>query len=77
MSKILDLLAREPVRAAALGLVGATLALLSAAGVHLSEALTAGVIGWTAAVLGLAEAVRRNVTPASKRAAAQRAESGE
>lgn len=62
-----SIIAREPVRVAALGLVTAVLALAVAFGAHISEGQVAAIVAFVAAVFGVAEAVRSQYTPVANR----------
>lgn len=60
---VLNLISREPVRAAILSLIGAVIAVLVAFGVDLTSGQIAALTGLGIAALGIGEAVRANVTP--------------
>lgn len=61
-----NLLAAEPVVAAALALVVALTTILVAFGVHLTDVQVAAITGLAGAILGLAVVVRNAVTPVSR-----------
>jgi uncharacterized protein (DUF697 family) len=60
-------MSNEPVLTAVTAFVVATIALLVAFGVDLTEAQTAAIVGWVAAAYGVALLVRSMVTPTAKR----------
>ena len=60
------LLITEPVMAAALALVGLTVGLLVAFGVHVTADQREAIEAWVGGVLALALVVRRQVTPTAK-----------
>ena len=65
MSKVLEIIGREPVRAYVYSALVALLPVLAAFGVDLSEGQTQAVLGLAYAVLiGAAELSRSKVTPA-------------
>ncbi len=66
MSKLLNLITNEPVMTAIGALVGATIAVLVAFGVHVTPVQREALEGWCIAALGLGIAVRSQVTPKRK-----------
>lgn len=65
------LLANEPVMAAILAVVTATIVLLVAFGVHVTADQREAIEGWVGAVLALGLLVRSRVSPAKKAAPPQ------
>lgn len=62
----LNVITREPVMAAVVAVVGATVALLVAFGVHVSADQREAIEAWVGALLALGLLVRSQVTPKAK-----------
>ena len=66
----MKLLVTEPVMAGVVALVGLTIALLVAFGVHVTADQREAIEGWVGGVLALGLVVRSQVTPAAKKPSA-------